>query len=56
MVGDAGRELLQRATFFVPHPRIAATARELGLASVVITQPLDEGIAATLVQHFAENI
>jgi uroporphyrinogen-III synthase len=55
MVGDAGRESLQRATFFVPHPRIAATARELGLASVVITQPLDEGIAATLVQHFAAN-
>ncbi|HUP95548.1 MAG TPA: uroporphyrinogen-III synthase [Burkholderiales bacterium] len=53
MLGAAGRHFLEPTPLFVPHPRIAATARELGLHSVVLAQPLDAGIVTTLVQHFA---
>ena len=55
MLGAAGRHFLEPTPLFVPHPRIAATARELGLPSVVLAQPLDAGIVATLVQHFAAS-
>ena len=53
MLGAAGRERLARAPLFVPHRRIAATARELHLADAIITGPGNEGIAATLSAHFA---
>ncbi len=53
MLGAAGGEHLKRTTLFVPHPRIAATARELDLPHVIVTRPGDEGIAATLGEHFA---
>lgn len=53
MLGRDGRERLAAVTLFVPHPRIAATASELGLTSIVVTPPGDEGIVRGLVQHFA---
>jgi len=53
MLGAAGQRFLHPTPLFVPHPRIASTARELGLSSVVLAQPLDAGIVAALVQHFA---
>lgn len=52
IVGAAGRERIARTPLFVPHPRIAATARELGLAEVVVTGSGDEGIVAGLEQYF----
>jgi uroporphyrinogen-III synthase len=53
MLDAAGRDWLAATTVFVPHARIAATARELGLASAVVTPPGDEGIAAGIVAHFS---
>jgi uroporphyrinogen-III synthase len=53
MLGEAGRERLSRTTLFVPHPRIAATASELGLTSVVVTAPGDDGIVERIVRHFS---
>jgi uroporphyrinogen-III synthase len=53
MLGDAGRGALAATPLFVPHPRIAQTARELGLAHVVATASGDEGIARAIAQHFA---
>ena len=37
----------------VPHPRIAAVARELGCREVIETAPGDEGLIAGLLQLFA---
>ena len=53
MLGDAARDHLARTPLFVPHSRIAATARELGLTEVVVTGPGDESLANGLVGHFA---
>lgn len=51
MLGIAGYARLARTPLFVPHPRIAATASELHLDAIV-TAPGDEGIAASLSEHF----
>jgi uroporphyrinogen-III synthase len=53
MVGEAGRAWLQKTPVFVPHPRIAETARGLGVQEVVVTAPGDEGIVASLAVFFA---
>jgi uroporphyrinogen-III synthase len=53
LLGEAGREQLAKTQLFVPHARIAATARELGLSSVGVTAPGDEGIARAIADHFA---
>ncbi len=52
MLDEAARERLAATPVFVPHARIAATARELGLESVVITPPGDEGITEGVVAYF----
>jgi uroporphyrinogen-III synthase len=51
MLGDAGRGALAGTPLFVPHPRIAATARDLGLTRVVVTASGDEGIADAIHKH-----
>lgn len=43
-----GRRYLSTTPIFVPHRRIAETARELGLQRVVLTGPADAGIIAGL--------
>jgi len=48
LLGEDGRERLQRTALFAPHPRIAASARGLGCRRVIETAPGDEGIAAAL--------
>ena len=53
MVGAAGQLPLCKTPLFVPHPRIAATARELGLTAVVVTAQGDDGIVAGLQSWFA---
>lgn len=53
MLGDAGRAALAATPLFVPHPRIAQTARELGLARVVVTASGDEAITTAIAKHFA---
>src|SRR5687768_4722881 len=51
MLGAAARDHLRETPIFVPHPRIAATARELGLTDLVVTGPGDEGIVAGLEKY-----
>lgn len=43
-----GCKRLQRLPVFVPHPRIAELANELGLQTVVLTAPADAGIVEAL--------
>ena len=52
MIGAPGRERLQRAPVFVPHPRIAEAARALGIRSVIVTGPGDEGMRDGLEAFF----
>jgi uroporphyrinogen-III synthase len=52
MLGTDGQAALAATPVFVPHPRIAATARELGLAAVVLTAQGDDAICAAIVQHY----
>src|SRR5688572_26721894 len=44
---------LARTPVFVPHPRIAATAQELGAGNAVVTEAGDTGIVATLARYFS---
>lgn len=53
LIGARGRACLEQTPLFVPHPRIAATAAELKLASVVQTAQGDDGLVAGLQQWFA---
>ena len=53
MVGDGGRAHLVRMPLFAPHPRIAETARGLGIETVVVTGPGDRGLAAGLIAFFS---
>jgi uroporphyrinogen-III synthase len=48
LLGEGGRQHLQRTALFAPHPRIAEHARSLGCQRVIETAPGDEGIAAAL--------
>lgn len=52
VVGKLGQAWLRKTPLVVPHPRIAETARELGLANVVLTEAGDEGICAGLCRYF----
>jgi len=54
MLGDAGRQCLQQTPLFAPHERIAAAARALGVQTVVLTGPGDEGLVAGLAAFFAK--
>ncbi len=53
MLGEAGRQCLQQTPLFAPHERIAAAARALGVRTVVLTGPGDEGLVAGLAAFFA---
>lgn len=54
MLGDAGRECLASTPLFIPHERIAAAARALGVRTVVLTGPGDEGLVEGLTAFFAK--
>jgi uroporphyrinogen-III synthase len=54
MLGEAGRQCLQNTPLFAPHERIAAAARALGVQTVVLTGPGDEGLVAGLADFFAK--
>lgn len=43
-----GRQFLQKTPLFVPHARIAETARALGLSNCILTEAADVGILAGL--------
>ncbi len=52
MAGEAGQAPLAKTPLFVPHPRIAQTGRELGIVTVLVTEPGNEGLLAGLVEYF----
>ena len=53
MVGEAGRPSLLRTPLAAPHPRIAETARSLGVEKVIVTGPGDESLLAGLSAYFS---
>lgn len=53
LIGAEGRRRLEATPLFVPHPRIAAAARQAGLGRVVTTGANDEGLAQGVVAWFA---
>jgi uroporphyrinogen-III synthase len=52
MIGAGGRELALHTPVFVPHPRIAETASDLGVRRVIVTGPGDEGLLTGLSTYF----
>ena len=56
MLGERGREALASTPLFVPHPRIEATARTLGITSIVVTGAGDDAIVASLARHFRHDL
>lgn len=54
MLDEAGRQCLQDTPLFVPHERIAAAARALGVRTVVLTGPGDAGLLAGMAAFFAK--
>lgn len=53
VLGEEGRAYLRQTVLFVPHARIAAAARALGLTSVVESATGDDAIVAALEAFFA---
>jgi len=53
MIGALALRWLRKTPVFVPHPRIAEVARELGLTRVIVTEPADEGLMKGLEDYFA---
>ncbi len=53
MFAPTGHALLHPLPLFVPHQRIAATARTLGWPHVILTGPGDAGMLAGLIAHFS---
>lgn len=54
LLGEDGAQCLKTTPLFVPHERIAAAARALGVETVVLTGPGDEGLVAGLASFFAK--
>jgi uroporphyrinogen-III synthase len=52
LVGTAGQAPLVKTPLFAPHPRIAQAARELGFATVIATEPGDEGLVDGMIDYF----
>jgi len=52
MLGAAGREHLKKTPLFVPHPRIAAEAKRLGLGEASVGGASDEEMLERLVAYF----
>ncbi|MGP1678821.1 MAG: uroporphyrinogen-III synthase [Burkholderiales bacterium] len=54
MLGEAGRQCFEYTPLFAPHERIAAAARALGVRTVVLTGPGDEGLVAGMAAFFVK--
>lgn len=52
LLGTQGQGLLQQTPLFVPHPRIAEHARQLGCTEVIVTPAGEAGVLAAL-EEFA---
>ena len=55
LVKEAGRAPLLGTPLFVPHARIEAAARELGVRTAVVTGPGDEGLLVGLSAYFQKG-
>jgi uroporphyrinogen-III synthase len=55
MVGEAGAAKLRATPLFVPHPRIAGNAAQLGFSDVIVTGAGDEGIVVGLCDYFSHR-
>jgi uroporphyrinogen-III synthase len=53
MLGPDGREYLRTSPVFVPHPRIAAAAGELGIREVIVTGRGDQHTVSSMQAFFA---
>jgi uroporphyrinogen-III synthase len=53
LIGEAGVRAARAAPLFVPHPRLAQAAAELGFAEVLVAGPGDEEMRDRLVAYFA---
>ena len=49
LAGKLGQQWLKKTPVFVPHERIAETAREMGLERIFVTQAGDEGLVAGVI-------
>ncbi len=54
MVASAGHAPLQGTPLFAPHPRIAQAAGDLGVRTVVVTGPGDEGLLEGMAHFFSK--
>jgi uroporphyrinogen-III synthase len=54
LLGPTGKNYLRATPVFVPHPRIASLARELGVREVVLTGPGEESTVAGMAEFFAK--
>jgi uroporphyrinogen-III synthase len=52
MIGILGRPFLRKTPLFVPHQRIAELARELGIATVVVTASGDAEMLEGIIRYF----
>ena len=52
-IGAAGQAWLRTTPVVVPHPRIAATAHELGLTCVVESEAGDEALVRTVLRQIS---
>jgi uroporphyrinogen-III synthase len=52
MLDSYGRTALAATPAFVSHPRIAERAHALKLAHVIVAEPTDAGLIASLLQYF----
>lgn len=55
MVGPGGHTQLAQTLLFVPHARIAETARALGACRVLLTGPNDDGILAGMIGWWSSS-
>lgn len=53
MLGKLGGQWLRTTPLFAPHSHIAEIAHQLGVQTVVVTEPGDEGLVAGLVTWFS---
>jgi len=52
MVAEAGRAPFLATPLFAPHPRIAQAARDVGVRTVVVTGPGDQGLLESMARFF----
>ena len=55
MLGRLGQAWLRKTPVFVPHARIEAEARHLGLHQLILTQPGDDGLLGGLTEYFTKQ-